>query len=181
MGRWINFSNGVVYKFSSEQESGFDFLDGIVEYHTEVYYVVIGEISDYETDDPEFAEWSYDNLIEDQFLMSEVRHLPGWKEEWFEHMTHHDSENSFILTYIFKPALLGFIEAIGSEFQIPKFQEYEMSSRGTLKLWNDICSHFENTKYDTTIPEIRKADFSLACVIYHMSLWDSNLGGTYEA
>ena len=182
MGRWCYFRNGVDYKFwFGIQNSGFDFLDGIVGVNEKQLYC----FDEDDCEGTEFLEWweneSAKTGLGNSFTLSELNECStaeSFKEEWKEYLL--EAENVQFEMGVDSDALLLFIKAIGSVFQIPKFQEYEMTSEGTDKLWNDICVHFENTKYDKTIPEIRKADFCLACLIYHMSLYNDSICGIYE-
>jgi hypothetical protein len=58
------------------------------------------------------------------------------------------------------------------DLELPEFEEYDKSIEGTHVMYesilNNICGGLSG------------ANFSLACILYHMSLYDTNISGTYE-
>lgn len=170
MGRRCHFFNGFNYKFwFACQDSGFDFLEEIVGVDEQEYYIV-----DRDCDDDEFIEWWGDDESNDCVLLSDVVERPGFNHSWLDYF--HEAGTYQFEMSVNSDTLLQFINEKYSEFQIPKFQDYEMNTDGTTKLCNTICDQYETIVGDTS----KQADFCLACVIYHMSLYDDNISGEYH-
>ena len=60
--------------------------------------------------------------------------------------------------------------------KIPDWDKYEKTTTGTYMMYDDIIKQIDHSLDNT----VYIANFCLACIIYHMSLYEKCISGTFE-
>lgn len=95
-------------------------------------------------------------------------------EDWEENGLIQVSDSKTFELKVYEEELLTFITNTG--FPLPRWEDYSKDTDGTDKLMTALYE-FPDDKIDN---ESKYADYLLACVIYHMNLYDDDIRGRYE-
>lgn len=84
------------------------------------------------------------------------------------------SEISFAFV-VYPCKLLEYLQEY-EHLKIPDWDKYEKTTTGTQMMYDDIIGQIDFSVYN----DVTAANFCLACIIYHMSLYEKCIHGTYE-
>lgn len=197
MGRYCYFDSGFVYKFwFGVQESGFYFLekDGIVcSNQQEVLMIRIDDppVSscnlDEVDDHDKFLDWMEENGLTDGDYVDE--NMKGFDKGWIDKYVYRNDDSYTFRLDIDQKKLLNYIQNYG--FPLPDWDSFTKDNSGTEDLYTTLLNRDFFTTEDLTsfldrftgkayLPNKLRADFCLACILYHMSMYNSLITGRYE-
>lgn len=182
MGRWCYFDNGFKYKFyCGVQDSGFDYLEDYIGAEcTHEHNLVLFLAMDCEDEDltveqaatkQEFICWAK------QQGDNNVRHEdapyrdndPFWNELLDQSL---DTDIEIFTLHVYRNDLLTHLQSYG--YDLPNFSDYTTDLDGLNKLYEDLDNHLPQH-----LDPLATSNFTLACLLYHMSTTNERITGYY--